>query len=133
MRVEKHRDSERHAKRKSAIMDPVPKISTAVSVGAEALAATPDWSGRNLGDFHLLRRLGQGGMGQVYLAEQISLKRKVAIKMMREDVAANPTALARFQSESKTIAKLSHANVVQAYTVGEHEGRHYLALEYVEA
>src|SRR5438552_9045485 len=92
----------------------------------------PDLTGRTLGEFHILRKLGQGGMGQVYLAEQLSLKRKVALKMLREDVAANPTALARFQSESKTIAKLSHANVVQAYTVGQHEGRNFLALEFVD-
>ena len=92
----------------------------------------PNLAGQTFGDFRLLRKLGQGGMGQVYLAEQVSLKRKVAVKMLREEVAANSTALARFQSESKTIAKLSHANVVQAYTVGEHDGRHYLALEYVE-
>src|SRR5512140_107782 len=82
--------------------------------------------GETLGDFRILRKLGQGGMGEVYLAEQVSLKRKVAVKMLREDVAANATALARFQAESKTIAKLSHANVVQAHMVGEHDGRHYL-------
>ncbi len=84
------------------------------------------------GDFRLLRKLGQGGMGEVHLAEQISLKRKVAIKMLRGDVVANPSALARFQEESTIIAKLSHANVVQAYMVGEHEGRRYLVMEYVE-
>src|SRR5262249_41178080 len=84
------------------------------------------------GDFQVLRRLGQGGMGQVYLGEQISLKRKVAIKVLREDVAADPNALERFKAESKTVAQLSHANVVQVYMVGEHQGRHFMFLEYVE-
>lgn len=84
------------------------------------------------GDFRILRKLGQGGMGEVYLAEQISLKRKVAIKMLRADVAANTTALARFESETTTIAKLSHANVVQAYMAGAHGDRHYLVMEYVD-
>ena len=88
--------------------------------------------GETFGDFRILRKLGQGGMGEVYLAEQISLKRKVAIKMLRGDVTASEATLARFKAESKTIAKLSHANIVQAYTVGEHEGNHYLVLEYVE-
>ena len=95
-------------------------------------ASSPDLVGETFGDFRILRLLGQGGMGQVYLAEQISLKRKVAIKVLREDIAANPTALERFKAESKTVARLSHANVVQVYTVGEHEGRHYMVLEYVE-
>ena len=95
-------------------------------------ASQPDLVGGTLGDFRILRRLGQGGMGQVYLAEQISLKRKVAVKMLREDIAANPTALARFKAESKTVAQLSHANVVQVHMFGEHEGRHYMVLEYVE-
>ena len=95
-------------------------------------ASSPDLVGETFGDFRILRLLGQGGMGRVYLAEQLSLKRKVALKVLREDVAANPTALERFKAESKTVAKLSHANVVQVYMVGEHEGRHYMVLEYVE-
>jgi len=84
------------------------------------------------GDFRIVRQLGQGGMGQVYLAEQISLGRKVAIKVLREDLAANPAALARFQAESKTVAQISHANVVQVYTIGKRQGHSYMVLEYVE-
>src|SRR5438067_6729424 len=91
-----------------------------------------DLSGRTLGDFFVLRLLGEGGMGQVYLAEQLSLKRKVAIKVLREDVAANPTAIERFKAESRTVAQLSHANVAQVYTIGKHHDRLYMALEYVE-
>jgi serine/threonine-protein kinase len=88
--------------------------------------------GESFGDFRLLSKLGQGGMGQVYLAEQISLKRKVALKMLRDEVAANKVALSRFQAEAKTIAKLNHPNVVQAYLVGEQDGCCYLVMEYVE-
>jgi serine/threonine-protein kinase len=95
-------------------------------------ASGPDLVGERLGDFRILRRLGQGGMGEVYLAEQLSLRRKVAVKVMREDLAARPTTLERFQAESKIVAQLSHANVVQVHTVGEHHGRHYMVLEYVE-
>ncbi|HZZ81390.1 MAG TPA: protein kinase [Gemmataceae bacterium] len=102
---------------------------------ARQQTATPsvdDYIGATIGDFRLLRKLGQGGMGQVFLAEQISLKRNVAIKMLRDDIANNAVSLARFQAEATTIAKLNHPNVVQAYLVGEHEGRWYLAMEYVE-
>jgi serine/threonine-protein kinase len=71
-------------------------------------------------------------MGRVYLAEQISLQRKVAIKVLREDIAASPKALERFKSESKIVARLSHSNVVQVHMVGKHEGRPFMVLEYVE-
>jgi len=94
--------------------------------------AAADLVGETLGDFSILKQLGQGGMGRVYLAEQVSLKRKVAIKVLREDLASNPTALERFEAESKIVAQLSHPNVVQVYMIGKHKGRSYMALEYVE-
>jgi serine/threonine-protein kinase len=91
-----------------------------------------DLTGRTLGDFHVLRRLGEGGMGQVYLAEQISLKRKVALKLLKADLASNPNALQRFQLEATAVARATHANIVQVYFIGEQDGLHYMALEYVE-
>src|SRR5256885_13018742 len=110
----------------------LPMEPTSRTPHAASPAPTPsctDLAGETCGDFRTLRQLGQGGMGQVYLAEQISLKRKVAIKVLREDVAARPTALERFKVESKTIAQLNHANIVQVYKVGEHKGRRYMVLE----
>src|SRR5262249_42308040 len=92
----------------------------------------PDLTGRTLGDFLVLRRLGQGGMGQVYLAQQLSLKRKVALKLLRPDLAANPTSLQRFKMEAEAVARVTHANIVQVYAIGEYQGIHYMALEYVE-
>ena len=71
-------------------------------------------------------------MGQVYLAEQMSLKRKVALKILRPELAANPTSLQRFKAEAEAVAKVTHANIVQVYAIGA-TGRHpYIALEYVE-
>jgi serine/threonine-protein kinase len=92
----------------------------------------PDLTGRTLGDFQVLRRIGSGGMGQVYLARQLSLKREVALKLLRDELSANPTALKRFQAEAEAVARLSHANVVQVYAVGEADGLRYMALEYVD-
>jgi serine/threonine-protein kinase len=92
----------------------------------------PDLSGKTLGDYVLLRRLGQGGMGQVYLAEQVSLKRKVALKLLRADLAADAVALQRFRIEAEAVARVNHANIVQVYALGEAEGLHFIALEYVE-
>jgi serine/threonine-protein kinase len=97
-----------------------------------AAAGPPDLTGRTLGEFKVLRRLGQGGMGQVYVAEQTSLKRHVALKILRTDLAANPTALARFKAEAEAVARATHANIVQVYHIGESDGLHYMALEYVE-
>jgi serine/threonine protein kinase len=90
-----------------------------------------DLSGRVLGDFRILRGLGQGGMGQVYLAEQLSLRRKVALKFLRTDLAANAAALERFKAEALAVAQATHANIVQVYFIGECDGLHFMALEYV--
>src|SRR5690349_16449658 len=94
--------------------------------------APADLTGRTVGDFQILRKLGQGGMGQVYLARQLSLKREVALKILRKDLAEDATALKRFQAEAEAVARVTHANIVQVYAVGDHEGHRYMALEYVE-
>jgi serine/threonine protein kinase len=91
-----------------------------------------DLTGRTLVDFRILRHLGQGGMGQVYLAEQISLKRKVALKILRPEMAVDPTSLRRFKAEAAAVAQATHANIVQVYAIGEADGLAYMALEYVE-
>src|SRR5438067_396384 len=80
-----------------------------VSLGDPApppAAPPPDLSGRTLGDFRVLRRLGSGGMGQVYLAEQVSLKRRVALKILKAELAADPTALQRFKREAEAVARV---------------------------
>src|SRR5438105_1862936 len=97
-----------------------------------SVATGPDLSGRTLDDFLVVRRLGQGGMGEVYLAEQISLKRKVALKILRTELAVNPSALERFKQEAENVARATHANIVQVYAIGTADGVPYMALEYVE-
>ena len=92
----------------------------------------PDLTGRTLGDFHILRKIGAGGMGQVYLARQTSLNRDVALKLLRGELNANPTALKRFEAEAHAVAKLNHPNIVQVYEIGEADGLRYMALEYVD-
>jgi eukaryotic-like serine/threonine-protein kinase len=89
-------------------------------------------SGRLLGDFRLIRRLGRGAMAEIYLAEQISLKRRVAVKILKPDLANDPTYLQRFEIEAQAAASLVHANIVQIYEVGHIERRHYIAQEYVQ-
>jgi serine/threonine-protein kinase len=84
-----------------------------------------------LGDFRILRKLGQGGMAEVYLAEQTSLKRNVAIKVLQTGSVVNTTYLERFQTEALAAASLNHANIVQVITVGAQDGIQYIAQEYV--
>ena len=90
-----------------------------------------DLSDCQFGEFRLLRRLGAGGMAQVYLAEQTSLKRNVAIKVMRPDLGGEDTYRKRFEQEATAAAGLNHQNIVQVYAVGEADGLQYIAQEYV--
>lgn len=96
------------------------------------LADEVDWTGQVLGEFRLMYRIGRGGMGQVYLAEQTSLKRKVALKLLHPELASNERSLLRFKAEAENVARATHANIVQIYTIGQANGINYIALEYVE-
>jgi eukaryotic-like serine/threonine-protein kinase len=92
----------------------------------------PDLSGRQIGDFHFLRRLGKGAMAEVYLAEQVRLKRWVAVKILRPELADDATCLRRFEREAQAAALLVHANIVQIHEVGHVDGLHYIVQEYVQ-
>ncbi len=94
-------------------------------------AHEPDLSGRKLGDYQLLRRLGRGGMAEVYLAEQASLRRQVAFKVLKSSLASDKTYVRRFHNEAQAAAALVQANIVQIYEVGCVDGVHFIAQEYV--
>ncbi|MCA9300579.1 MAG: serine/threonine protein kinase, partial [Phycisphaerales bacterium] len=84
------------------------------------------------GEFVILRRLGAGGMGVVYLARQASLDRDVALKIVRAEYADSETATTRLEREAQAIASLRHPNIVGIHAVGEEDGKRYIAMEYVE-
>ncbi len=90
-----------------------------------------DLSGKKLKDFYILRRLGRGAMAEVYLAQQLSLGRQVAFKVLNEELARDPNYVRRFNHEARAAAALVHAGIVQVYEVGEDHGVHYIAQEYV--
>ncbi len=88
-------------------------------------------SGTRLGDFLLLERLGEGGMGIVYRAREERLERDVALKIIRPEYARSRTAIARFEREARAIARLKHPNIVTVHSVGELGPVHFIAMEYV--
>lgn len=94
----------------------------------EAVAPVPV---RDVPGYRILQELGRGGMGVVYQAEQIKLKRMVALKMILADRHAAPEQRQRFNTEAQAVAHLHHANIVQIYDVGEHDGCPYFAMEFV--
>ncbi|QDU36320.1 Serine/threonine-protein kinase PrkC [Maioricimonas rarisocia] len=109
--------------------------------GVESVPAADDSTGSDdpkrstgemLGEFKLLRRLGQGGMAEVWLAEQTSLHRNVALKLLRHELTVDETYIKRFETEAKAAAGLNHPNIVQVYVVGSDRGQHFIAQEYVQ-
>lgn len=85
-----------------------------------------------LGQYRVLKKVGIGGMGAVYLGFDESLDRKVALKVMLPKVAANAAAKGRFLREARASAKVEHPNIVSVYSVGEHNGVPFLAMQYLE-
>lgn len=85
-----------------------------------------------LGDFRIIRKIGRGGMGVVFEAEQESLKRRVAVKVLPPLMLQNAKQLERFRREAQTVARLHHTNIVQAFGVGEHNGIHYFVMQYID-
>ncbi|HUP22971.1 MAG TPA: protein kinase [Thermoanaerobaculia bacterium] len=89
-------------------------------------------TGRVLAHYNILERIGSGGMGDVYLAEDLRLHRRVALKVLSEDSRASATRSARFEREMRAIAAINHPNVVTLYDVEEADGLRFLAMELVE-
>ena len=82
-------------------------------------------------NFRFIRELGRGGMGNVWQAQQLSLARDVALKLLNEDAARSPSSIARFRREALALSRLDHPNIVKIFEVGESAGTHYLAMELI--
>ena len=112
--------------------------SPAFEVAAQALAQEPAQAqkaslvGRQLGSYHVLSLLGEGGMGEVYRAKDTKLRRDVALKVLPKAFAQDPERLARFEREAQLLASLNHKNIAAIYGKEEAGGVHFLVLELVE-
>ena len=106
-------------------------LAHAQSAGSSDAGATGGLPFERLGDYRLLRRLGIGGMGSVYLAEQETLGRTVALKVIRSEYRESETIMRRFEREARAVARLRHNNIVNVYEFGRDHGAHFIAMELV--
>jgi WD40 repeat protein/serine/threonine protein kinase len=108
------------------------RVASEVEARADADAAIEPALNTRLGDFRILRIIGRGGMGLVFEAEQLSLHRRVALKMLPFAAALDPQQLRRFQIEAQAAAQLHNTNIVPIFLVGCEQGVHYYAMQYIE-
>src|SRR6476469_7987408 len=89
-------------------------------------------SGTQLGRYEIRSLIGAGGMGEVYLAQDTSLNRRVALKVLPAEVASNQDRMRRFKQEATSAASLNHPNIAHIYAIGATNGLNFIAMEYVD-
>ena len=90
-----------------------------------------DLTGKDIGRYHIIERLGRGGMASVYKAYDTNLERNVALKVIRAEKVESPETLARFEREARALAQLEHPNIVNIHDYGHEEGMPYVVMSYL--
>src|SRR5262249_28839952 len=124
-RYPEHADQIRDMLPALVLMEKAKSANDASGEGGKAAVPAAAVPLRQLGDYQILREVGRGGMGVVYEAQQLSLGRHVAIKVLPPHALLDPRQLGRFQREARSAARLHHTNIVPVFGVGEQDGLHY--------
>jgi eukaryotic-like serine/threonine-protein kinase len=128
----------RHPELADEIRDLFPTLAMledCASAGGKPAGTAPseDWLllSEPIGEYRIIREIGRGGMGVVYEAEHQTLRRRVALKLLPRDAAANPSSLARFLREARAAGRMHHSNIVSVFEVGVHHDRPFYAMQYI--
>ena len=113
-------------------MNPAVEVPTEIAIDSVAEAPADDLIGTSLGRYTLIRLLGVGGMGRVYLARDADLERRVAVKVLSSDLTNDEGLVQRFRQEARAASALNHPNVLTVFEVGKFESMHFISTEFIE-
>jgi formylglycine-generating enzyme required for sulfatase activity/serine/threonine protein kinase len=130
-RYPEHADDIRQMLPALALMEQAKSADDSAGPRRPATAAVAVVPLQQMGDYQILREVGRGGMGVVYEAQQLSLGRHVAIKVLPSHALLDPRQLGRFQREARSAARLHHTNIVPVFGVGEQDGLHYYVMQFI--